>query len=518
MQTSRDVRPDSGTNTLRSRLLIRSLLLILFIVLILVSLLYSPRSVALYIALSALFAAAISMIFSIFSLVQHHLLDPLALIKDWARKQAEGQFAEPIPIPTYKPFADLAYDLNTLAKKDRGTRASNTSTNSQDKSYSTEPHRALYELLSTINMSNGLDDLLTRFLFTLKKQTQAEGAAIWVYQGNNLELAASSGIDEKLIIPGRLEVKRCLTERAITEGRLWIENSLAKCEKIAGQRFFPRDDIGLLAIPLQYRNNINGVINLFVSKDILSGVDEMAPLLSKSVHHLGIAIEKARSEESTQQHMINDERTRIAHDLHDTLAQSLASIRFQVRVLDETLHQGDESTTWQQLEQIENSLDEANTELRELISNFRAPLFKRGLIESIEKIVAQFRNETKIKTYLQKEWSNISLSKDAQMQILRIIRESLWNIRKHSEAKTVRVMLYHDHKGTHNILIEDDGVGFTEQQPGNEGDHVGLSIMKERASRFGGQLRIESEPGEGTRVILSFNESDIEPEDKDESI
>ncbi len=49
-------------------------------------------------------------------------------------------------------------------------------------------------------------------------------------------------------------------------------------------------------------------------------------------------------------------------------------------MLDETLHQGDESTTWQQLERIENSLDEANTELRELIANFRAPAYQRGLI------------------------------------------------------------------------------------------------------------------------------------------
>lgn len=508
MKPDRAIHSDAGINTLRSRLLIRSLLLVLFIVLIFAFLLYQPPVETLYIALSVLFVVSISMVFSIFSLVQHHLLSPLAFIRDWARKQIEGRFAEPIPLPAYKPFAELANNLNTLARNNRTNREAN------GQAGVTELHRMLYELLSTINSSNGLDDLLTRSLFTLKKMTAAEGAAIWIYQGNNLELAASSGINEKLIIPGRAEVKRCLTERAITEGRLWVEHSLVKCEKIAEQRFFQRDDIGLLAIPLKYRSNINGVINLFVSTDVLSRLDELTPLLKKSAHHIGVAIEKSRAEESTQHHMINDERTRIAHELHDTLAQSLASIRFQVRALDETLHQDDESITWQQLEQIESSLDEANTELRELISNFRAPLFKRGLIESIEKIVSQFRNETQIKTYLQKEWSNIKLSKDAQIQILRIIRESLWNIRKHSEAKTVRVMLYHDHKGTHNVLIEDDGIGFTRQQSGNEGDHVGLSIMKERASRFGGQLRIESEPGEGTRISLSFNESDLKSDNK----
>lgn len=517
MQTSREVRSDPGINTLRGRLLLRSLLLIVFIILIFAALLYSPQQEFINIVLAALFIACISMIFSIFSLVQNNLLNPLSFIKDWARKQAEGRFAEPIPLPSYKPFAELAIDLNLLATKKGITTKDTVKSVAHGSSLTDDPDRALYELLSTINISNGLDDLLTRFLFTLKKMTAAEGAAIWISSGGNLELAASSGIDEKLINPGRIEVKRCLTERSVTEGKIWTETSLAKCEKIAGQRFFERNDIGLLSIPVHYRSSIKGVINLFVSSDILSGVDELKPLLGKCAHHLGIAIEKARSEEITQQHMINDERTRIAHELHDSLAQSLASIRFQVRVLDETLHQGDESTTWQQLEQLENSLDEANTELRELISNFRAPLFKRGLIESIEKIVSQFRNETKIKTFLQKEWSKIKLSKDAQVQILRIIREALWNIRKHSEAKTVRVMLYHDHKGKHNILIEDDGVGFTRQTSSSDGDHVGLSIMKERANRFGGQLRIESEPGEGTRIILSFNESDMKLEIKSEN-
>jgi two-component system nitrate/nitrite sensor histidine kinase NarX len=203
--------------------------------------------------------------------------------------------------------------------------------------------------------------------------------------------------------------------------------------------------------------------------------------------------------------MINDERTRIAHELHDSLAQSLASIRFQVRVLDETLHQGDESTTWQQLERIENSLDEANTELRGLIANFRAPVYKRGLLEAIEQIIGQFRNESHIKTYFQKEWAVTELSKDAETQILRIIQESLWNIRKHSQAKTVRIMLKDNLEGKCHVLIEDDGIGISKKVYGSPGEHIGLTIMRERAARLGGELRIESEPGEGTRVVLEFH-------------
>ena len=368
----------------------------------------------------------------------------------------------------------------------------------------------LYEVVSSINTAHGLDDLLTRFMYTLKRITQSQAAAIWVLQNSGqMELSASSGIDESLLLPERKDVRRCLYERAMTEGKIWVEKDLEKCEKIAGRRFFDNSNTGMVAVPMRYRGLVTGIINLFLDTSLLESIDSIKPLLTSIAHHLSIAIEKSRNEELSQQHSIKDERTRIAHELHDSLAQTLASLRFQVRVLDETLHQGDESTTWQKLEQIENSLDEANTELRELIANFRAPAYNQSLLDAIEKIVSQFRSETGIKTYLQKEWSNTSLTGESETQILRIIQEALWNIRKHSDAKTVRIMLRDCLQGKCHILIEDDGVGINDQAYGSPGEHIGLTIMRERAARLGGKLRVESEPGEGTRIVLELNQPEI---------
>jgi two-component system nitrate/nitrite sensor histidine kinase NarX len=368
--------------------------------------------------------------------------------------------------------------------------------------------QVLYEVVSSINTAHGLDDLLTRFLFTLKRITQARAALIWVvHSPARVELATSSGIDEALIAPQRSDVQRCLYERAVTEGKIWVEETIDKCERIAGRQFFAEDNTGFVSIPMRYRGKIIGVINLFLARELIDRIDSMKPLLTSIGHHLSVAIERWRSDEETHKHLINDERTRIAHELHDSLAQSLASLRYQVRVLDETLHQGDESTTWQHLERIENSLDEANTELRELIANFRAPVSGRGLIGAIEQIVNQFRNETRIRTYLQKEWTADNLSKEAEIQVLRIIQEALWNIRKHSQAKTVRIMLRHGYNSKCHILVEDDGIGISSQVYGSAGEHVGLAIMRERAARIGGELRVESDPGEGTRVVLEFEDA-----------
>ena len=262
----------------------------------------------------------------------------------------------------------------------------------------------------------------------------------------------------------------------------------------------------MIAVPMRYRGKVTGIINLFMEYELVAEVNNLKPLLTSIAHHLGIAIERYHNDEMYRQHLIKDERTRIAHELHDSLAQTLASLRFQVRILDETLHQGDESTTWQQLERIEGSLDEANTELRGLIANFRAPTYDQNLLASIKKIVNQFRNETSIKTFLQNEWSNTELSRENETQILRIIQEALWNIRKHSEAKTVRIMLKGCSKGRCHILIEDDGIGISKKIYGSLGEHIGLTIMQERASRIGGTLRVESEPGEGTRIMLEIKQ------------
>ena len=91
----------------------------------------------------------------------------------------------------------------------------------------------LYEVVSSINTAHGLDDLLTRFMYTFKRVTQSRAAAIWIeQQSGQMELSASSGIDESLILPDRQDVRRCLYERAATEGKIWIEADLKNARRL----------------------------------------------------------------------------------------------------------------------------------------------------------------------------------------------------------------------------------------------------------------------------------------------
>jgi two-component system nitrate/nitrite sensor histidine kinase NarX len=157
----------------------------------------------------------------------------------------------------------------------------------------------------------------------------------------------------------------------------------------------------------------------------------------------------------------------------------------------------------QEAARMHSGLDEAHDELRELINSFRAPLDQRGLVPALKKLVERFRQETGIATFFQSDCPRALLDSTQEMQALRIVQESLANIRKHAGAHTVRVLLRSLAGGGYLLLVEDDGKGFDDSTPkGKPGEHIGLSIMQERARRVGGKLNIESEPGEGTRVEL----------------
>ena len=197
-----------------------------------------------------------------------------------------------------------------------------------------------------------------------------------------------------------------------------------------------------------------------------------------------------------------EDRSAIANELHDSLAQSLASLKMQVRVLDDTLRQDNEVAIWKEMENIQAGLDEANIELRELITYFRLPVDGNGVVSAIEKAVSRFRLTSSIEAVLQNHWPAVNLPVEYERQVLRIVQEGLANVRKHSGADMVRILLNQAHEAR-RVLIEDDGVGMS-LTPDEIDNHFGLSIMQERAGSIGATLQIESEPGDGTRIILTL--------------
>jgi len=446
----------------------------------------------------------------LYYLVKQNLLQPLFLLRQWADHVGTGELAARIPVPEQGDFQNLASDINSISDRLQGLSLdmeAQARKQTEHIKHKTRSLEILYDVAASINSSRDLDDLLTRFLHTLKDVVHARAATVRLLTNDKrMRLVASIGLNDEVVAREQfMPSHQCLCGFAASEGVIRSDDNLHKCDALIGTPFFAEDEVEMMAVPLQYRGRTLGVYNLFVDRDMRFSSDYDSELLISIGRHLGMAIEKASVDEEANRLTIIEERTRIAHELHDSLAQTLASLRFQVRVLDETLHQGDESALWSELERIENSLDEAYIELRGLIEHFRAPIDRRGFLPAIEKVVERFRNESKIQIFLQKEWKGPSLPEDMEIQVLRIVQEALCNVRKHSQAHTVRVLLRGQNDGAFRVLIEDDGTGISPRtSAGAPGEHVGLSIMEERARRLGGKIRFESEPGEGTRIQLTF--------------
>jgi len=268
------------------------------------------------------------------------------------------------------------------------------------------------------------------------------------------------------------------------------------------------DDDRSYYLPLHNQSLTLGVIRIKLNQRPLGSQDDLFELFSTLATQLSNSIEKAKQDQESRRMIIMQERSLIANELHDSLAQTLASLRFQVRVLDETLQPTSEFQSIRGIEQVENSLDEAYSDLRELIAHCRTPIDKQGLMLAVEKLVSRTRKDSGMHILLQREWDNSDLPANLEMHIFRIVQEAINNIRKHSNANNVRLMFRCDENGNHHILIENDGQGFEAPNISDHpGKHVGLSIMQERANYLGGDLRIESEPDEGTRIELYFTYS-----------
>ena len=369
--------------------------------------------------------------------------------------------------------------------------------------------KILYDVAASIHQADSLEALLLRFLRVLKEMISGRAATVRLVMADGTRrLIGSIGLDDDLVREQDMApVDLCLCGSVLSPGDILCDKDARYCSRIYGRRMFAANELEVVTVPLEHRDELLGVYTIFVDRPGVSAREDIMDLLLTVGHHLGVAIAKQRSDAEARRLSIVEERSALAHELHDSLAQTLASLRFQVHMLQETL--GDvpiPESARNDLARVRNGLDEAHTELRDLLVGFRATLDRQGLVPALEALTLRLGRETGAHVLFQNECRPFDLSATQELQILRIVQESLANIRKHAQAHTVRVLLTREPGGAYVVLIEDDGVGFCVPGAGERsGDHIGLTIMDERARRIGAELRIESEPNEGTRVELVWD-------------
>ncbi len=219
-----------------------------------------------------------------------------------------------------------------------------------------------------------------------------------------------------------------------------------------------------------------------------------------------IAIQHGLMTSQMQSLSVSEERTRIAREMHDGLAQVLGYMNVQVQTLDAYLQQGKLDRLQVKLDQMREAVNQAHADVREKILSLRTTLSnEKGVVPAIEEYLEEFGIQAQITTHFENQvQGELDIASLAEVQLVCILQEALTNVRKHAQAKHVAVVLSKQsvaENETIRLMVQDDGAGFTQVV---QKSSFGLQIMRERAQSVNGSLEVHSIPGEGTQVTCAI--------------
>jgi len=228
--------------------------------------------------------------------------------------------------------------------------------------------------------------------------------------------------------------------------------------------------------------------------------EEDERLLGILAQHAAIALTNARLYERSRELTIAGERARLAHELHDAVAQKLFSLRLTAQAAT-ALVDRDPARAKDELHQVAALAAEAADELRAAVIELRpAALDEDGLVATLRSQVQVLDRAHSARVTFEAHGVR-ALPAAQEEAVLRVAQEALHNALRHSGAKAVEVSLARDGQGA-LLRIADDGCGFDPRAVRRAGRHLGLVSMHDRAGGVGGKLTVESEPGKGTAVEM----------------
>ncbi len=211
----------------------------------------------------------------------------------------------------------------------------------------------------------------------------------------------------------------------------------------------------------------------------------------------------ARNRELAALSAVVEERERLSRELHDGLAQLVAYTIVRLDTVSDLLATQREAEALAELARLRSVADDLYADIRESIAALRTRLSERGLPATLADYLDAFEERHDIAVDLRGGELAADLSPLIGYQLLRMVQESLANVRKHAGATRAWVAFAQPQPGWLTLTIGDDGRGFDPAATVNHAS-LGLTMLRERAEGLGGRATIESRPGQGTRVVITF--------------
>ena len=431
------------------------------------------------------------------------VLDPLRRLGQGLGAIRSGDFGARVQVTSSDEFGELAAGFNSMAARLQSLYG-DLEAKVQEKTARLEIKRerlaALYEVSAFVAQAENLDELARGFVSKIRRIAQADAVAVrWSDESNRdyLMLAqeglpASLASEEQCLPSGHCH---CGQSAATAATRVIAVRSADSGLVNCGRAGFDT----LLTVPVSLHHRVLGEIDLFYREAHELEEDDRS-LVETLASHLAGGIESLRAAAADREAAIASERTLLAQELHDSIAQSLAFLKIQVDLLRNALRRGDAGAAERTVAEIDTGVRESYADVRELLLHFRTRTNAQDIEAALRSTLQKFEQQSGLSTDLQIDGHGVPLPTDVQVQVLHVVQEALSNVRKHAHATSVHVRVQQAPEWRFEVV--DDGCGFNiDTCPGDS--HVGLRIMRERAQRIGAHVTIRSDAGKGTRVAIT---------------
>ncbi len=432
------------------------------------------------------------------------VIRPVQALQAGIVQMTARNFSVQVPVEGRDEFGELASGFNDMAAQLKTLYADLEDRVSQKTLQLAQQNRALstlYDFSSYLSQPGELEQRCAGFLKKLLEYFGADGGTVRILdpRQNNLHLTVHQGVSTNFVQEEQcVHTGDCLCGEAAALG----ETQLHDFRKLPiGQRYLCREE-GFNSIAIAQITNGTATLGSytlhFAEPREFSGDDRR--LFDSVGQHLGVAIENQRLLARTRELAVAQERNLVAQGLHDSIAQGLNFLKLQVQMLEDSMKRQDATEVTESMQMIKTGLRESYDDVRELLLNFRVKLEAGDLKQALHHAAERFTRQTMIPVSIQTVGQGAPLPAEQQLQLLFIVQEALSNIRKHAKAKAVKIIV--TNAQDFELSIQDDGCGFDWSSSDAQADqHVGLIIMKERATRLGARLAVTSD-ATGTRVSL----------------
>ena len=432
------------------------------------------------------------------------ILDPVAKLRLGFDRVKSGNLKAHVSIDAKDEFGDLALGFNEMTKElhdlYQGLEAK-----VKDKTLHLEEKQArlaaLYEISSFIAKEDDLSNLTKGFSSRLFNLVKCDALAIrWTDEANQRyfldggsNLPESISDNEHCLTSGSCycgsnqesgEVKVINFDRQLEANRLCVKEGFAT----------------LVTIPVALQNKVMGEVDIFFKNKVVIDFEQKS-LLVTLTNHLAGALEAQKIKALEKEATISEERSLLARELHDSIAQSLAFLKLQVGLLKEALSGISNADPQKILSELDLGLKESYGDVRELLLHFRTRTNIEDIEPALKNTLQKFEHQSGISTKLEIIGDGLPLPPDIQIQVMHILQEALSNVRKHAEAKNVKVIVNQSPNWSFEVI--DDGKGFKSEK--QDSTHVGMSIMQERAEKIKATIKVQSVPNVGTRVLVDLS-------------